>query len=532
MATTSNPKINIRLISPNVITAFGDRYDLLVGQKIATGTATAGALYEDVQSKTLTEIKTLFGINSELTNRILYHRIANKGVSHLSVIAVEDDVASDKATAYISITGTAATEDKSFKIAIVDKYQYSIALDVLTGTTPAELASAIISAIGELPTIPITAETTAVDGQVLLTATNGGSVGNNYGIEIIGDLPAGLSITSLAGAGFSGGATDPTVTDIFDVVGEQVYQNIGWPESWYNSLSVLETFLTNRINANNNIMDGIGMYGYSGTYATVKALADASNSMVCQPWGNNIVNTAIKNGNAFLFPADYHVAQIIGLDSRRLTSGSDVSDIVISTNGVNDSLGGPHLASKPYFNTPIIASPIAPSHELYTEEEQSELEVSGFSVIGVNRTRNTTILGPSVLPYKYDSAGNEDLTFHYLNYIRTGSVCREILFRLSKERFSQSRLTDEVIVPKYGMETPLSIKAHLLSVMRILMGIALVRGGASNERLISQNTTVEINLVTGTATVKSILPIVTQLRNINYTLQYNFTGETGTQIQF
>ena len=64
MSITANPKVNIQLIPANIVDAFGDRLDLLAGQMTGAGTATDGALYENVQAMTPTVINGLFGARS------------------------------------------------------------------------------------------------------------------------------------------------------------------------------------------------------------------------------------------------------------------------------------------------------------------------------------------------------------------------------------------------------------------------------------------------------------------------------------
>lgn len=532
MATTANPKGSAYLTPANVIDAFGDRYDLIVGQKTGAGTAVDGNMY-DITDWDNATIQTFFGSDSELTQRIMMFRQANSGVSHLFVIAKTDpSVAAAKSTLTI---GGPATEDNSFKIAIVDKYQYVVNVTVEDNDTDVAIATKIQTAINDIGA-PVVATINAAI--VTVTATNTGGVGDNYGIEIIGSLPAGVPI---ALTGFTGGGAYPVgyLTGIFDIVGEQIFQGISWPEHWYSDLQILEDFLETRFDVENNLLSGVGFYGYSGAYATVKAIVDASNSRVCYPIGNNIVDTAIKKGNAFLQPADYQVVYFMGIRSKRLTTGASISsDVIATTSQVTgiyagfDTIGGAHTASKPYFNTELKYTAIAPSAEFFTEEEQVALEESGYSVVGVNRASNAVIMGPVVCPYKIDTLGNPNITYHFLNYIDTGNACREILMRLARIKYAQSRLTDEALKEGFEMENAESIKSHLLFVMRQLMDIALVRAGSKNEKYISDNTTVTIDLSIGRADVTTKLPIVTQLRAIIYTLQYSFNLGAGATITF
>lgn len=607
MAIMANPKVNIQLLPANIVDAFGDRFDLLVGQKensatitaatiafvdsdpdtitdsgsgfitagfkagrpitvagsasndgtytiasVAAGTitlvagdsltveplgasvtittsdstSTDGDLYQNVQAMTPTQIEGLFGTRSELTNRIFQHRAGSDGVSRLDVIPKDDAGAAVAATGSIAFSGT-ATADRSFQIVVVDKFQYTITIDVLTGDSATDVGDAVVTALLALSNAPVIPSNST--GTVTFTATNAGTCGNFYGIEIIGDLPAGITAVL---TGFSGGATDPTLTSIFDVVGEQRYQGIGWPEHWLDEKNIIETFLEDRFTVVNDIQRGVGFIGKSDTFANYLAFVNGLNSRVLAFSGNDLIATANADGPANMQPADYGQSYFMGLRSKRLTTGALIGDDVIATTGRLDAIGGPHTASKPYFNSEMKRMAVVPESRLFTETEQQELEEAGATVIGVNRTQTAMIMGPVVLPYKTDPAGNTNITFHYLNYWDTGDVCTEILDNSARARFVQTRLTEGDVVSGYSMENAETIKAHFLDVYRTLANIALVQAGSEAEQFVSENITITIDLSTGMVNFDGPLPIVTQLRRIDYILQYAFTLDSGQQITF
>lgn len=524
MSVVSNPKVTIQLTAANIVDAFGERVDLLCGQQTAAATATSGQLYENVQANTVAEIEALFGIDSELTNRILQYRAGSDGFSRLDVIPIDDDGAATKATATVTFGGTTAGEDGTYYVTICDKYQYRMVIDVVTSDTPTDVGDALVAAITALDNIPVTAVNAA--GAVTITATNGGTVGNFYFTQVEGSI-SGLTTTL---AGFSGGATEPTLTGIFDVVGDQRYSGIGWPEHWADEINIVTAFLENRFNVSNAILDGVAFMGKSDTYANVNTYVDGRNDRVLVVGGNNVVAESLRDGTALEKQADYTLSYFMGVRSKRLTTGAPISDEIVATSGRLDNIGGPSLASLPYFNTEDkLASP-APASTLYTEIEQQELESSGYTVIGTNRANNSVIMGSVVTPYTTDSAGNSNVSFHYLNYIDTGSVCREIFFNSMKARFVQSRLTEGDVVSGRNIENAETIKAHILGVYRFLANLALVQAGTDAESYFSENTTVTINLAQRSATIDGVLPIVTQLGTINYVLQFSFTLESGQQI--
>src|SRR3546814_13885338 len=82
---------------------------------------------------------------------------------------------------------------------------------------------------------------------------------NYYGIKI--DLQ--VEGVTQALTGWTGGATDPTLTTIFDGITGIRYTGIGWPEYWVANLSIVKTLLEARFNAANEIADGTAFIGRS-----------------------------------------------------------------------------------------------------------------------------------------------------------------------------------------------------------------------------------------------------------------------------
>jgi hypothetical protein len=334
---------------------------------------------------------------------------------------------------------------------------------------------------------------------------------------------------------FSGGTGYPTdLTNIFNVVGDRRYNGVGWPEGWAADLDILERFLEDRFNTPDDILRGVGFIGRTDTYAQNLAYVTASNSRVIYYVGNNWVLDSNGGGyrQTIISPADYIASYFMGVRSRRLTPGAQIADNIISTVGRDDSRGGPHMASLPYFNTPIRGAVPGDASEQYSASDQDGLATAGFTVFGNNPAGTGVIMGRVVCPYKTDSSGNSNISFHKLNYFDIGDVCSEILQKASKARFSQSRLTSGDTIPGYSMENAATIKAHYMSIYRILADNVLVVKGPDAEKYVSDNLDINIDIPSGKVTVYSVLPIVVGLEEVDYTLQYSFGIGEGQQITF
>lgn len=527
MASIVYPRQQFTITAANVVDVFADRRDLICGQMTSAATATDGQRYEDLQDKTNAEIEGLFGINSQLANVIFQFLAGNKRKTKLDVIPKDDAGAATEAEGIVTFSGTSADADGTYKISIADKYAYTVTVDVLEGDTPTDIGDKLVSALAAYPRLPATAAN--VTGAVTFTATNAGTVGNSYLLEIEGEVE-GITVVL---TGFTGGATDPTVTNILDVVGdEDRYNSIVWPQSWDDDLSIPVDFQEARFQVDNVILNGMVFTGRHDTYANLLTFLDGYNERVLSIFGNDLVNTTVKKGAANSQEADYIAAYFAGLRARRFTPDADLSDIVVATDSPNDLLGGAHTASLPYFNTPFALMPVTPPSELFSHDEQKELAEAGFTVVGTNSAKTGVILGQAVTTYKTDPTGSPNESFHFLNYVDTGWTCEEVFLTASRAKYSQSRLTDGDLQPGYSMANAESIKAYVMSLYRQLAVIVLVRAGIINERYVSQNLTVTVSLIDGKVTILGPLPIVTQFREAIWSLQLNFSLTEGQQLVF
>jgi phage tail sheath gpL-like len=513
---TSNPNMTIQLTPALIVTAFADRRDLITGQLGAVATGVSGALNIDVHLLTTAQVKIKFGATSELTYRVLAWQFGNDGYSPLDVIGVDEAGGATAATSEYVVTGT-ATEDGTITVSAVDEKQFSIDVSISSGDINTVISAAINTALGTLTDPPFT--NAVVTDTVTLTAVDKGTGANSYGLKVSGNV-GGVSI---ALTGWTGGATSPTLTTILDPIAGQRYTGLSWPEAWFSDIDIPVDEFDSRFNVSNDILDGVVFTGHTDTFANNTSAVAPLNSQSLVVAGNNTIVETAQDGPAILIPADWAQAYFMGVRSKRLTPGAPVADDIISTSGPLDAFGGPHNASLPYFNTPMANVPVTAPTFLFSQLEQGFLEADGFSTFGVNTAGNTMISGVTVTTWTTDAAGNPNDSFHFLNFVDTGSVCREIFFRNLKATYAQSRLTEGDLIPGHSIANAESIKAELLRIYRILSNQALTQAGAEAESFFARNTTVTVDLAARLATIAGPLPIVTQLGVINYTLQFAFT---------
>lgn len=515
---TSYPRTTIQLQPDGIVTAYADRNDLIVGQLGAGASATSEALNTGIEVLTNAEIRTLVG-DDHLYNTIINWKEGNDNYSPLSVIGIDESGTGVAATASIAFTGT-ATADGTYTISCVDEKDFTVTVSVSSGDAAAAVGAAVDAAFDALTNYPPFVLSNAT-GTATFTASDVGTIGNKYSLKIDGTI-AGLSYTV---TGFASGANDPVLTSILDNIDGLRYTSIHWPENWSASTSVVTDVLDARFNASNDIMDGVAFMGYSETYANDLTLVGSLNSASLVIGGNNKISSADLKGSAIVQSADYTMAYFMGVESKRLTLNAPIASDIVAVNAPLDAIGGSHTASLPYFNTPLSGTPVTASTNLFSNTEQVALATAGFSTFGVNRAQNGMIMGEVVTTRTTDAAGNVNDSFRFLNYVRTGSVCREIFYNNLKATFAQSRLAEGQARPGYSVANEETIRAELNSIYRDLAEQALVESGPTAEQAFSANTTLSISKSTRTVTITSPLYIVTQLGTINYVLSLDFSIE-------
>jgi phage tail sheath gpL-like len=351
-----------------------------------------------------------------------------------------------------------------------------------------------------------------------LTAVQGGFEGNGISLSYSSTDPSYIAnITHMIG-----GSVNPTLTNIFDVVSKIRYQTIVWPSSY--DLSILQTFLDNRWNVNNNVLDGIGVLSKTDSYGNLITLLNSLNDQNIAIHCNKNISAQNLKGSA-LVELDYVIASEIGaINALRLTQDANISRYVISTRGLLDSIGGAAIASLPFFNTPMYDLPIVDQANEWTEEEVDGLKNAGGFVLGNNPSLSNIIFGEVVTTYKYDAASNLDDSFKYIEYVETASNVREYFYNNVRNRFAQSRLTAGDVIGGRNMANAGVISAYFDEMYSVLSGsnYVLTQAGEEAMSFFKNNKTVSVDISTGKATVTMIVPIVTQLRSIYAEMQITF----------
>ena len=491
---------------------------LFVGQKLASGTATQLTIIKDIPYDKSWD--TLFGAGSILAGMIRSAKEINVE-TRMDAVALDDNGASIVATSDITIVGTTSAETTlTLYVGSDTNHKYTISVASLSSETV--VAAAFETAINA--DVNRIVDPSAAAGVLTLTALNKGLEGNFIGLRLEGDLGGLTSITVPA---MAGGTLAPDVSTLPTLIGKERYNRIVMPSTY--DYSAIATWLDGRFNTENDIRDGVLIIGITDSVSNGKTLGDSKDNKSMAVHFNKLVSITDEWEGSALFELDYVLtSRIAAISSLRLTDDSNISRYTISTYGSKDAFGGMHMASKPYHNTPFFnLNPIESGFRFeLTDEEQEELNESGLFFLGNNRARTTVIAGDVVTTYKTNPiSGQPDGSFKYLNYVDTYSAIREYFVDNSRQRFAQSRLTPGDLIKDIDMANENTIRAYMTELYSDLNDYALTVGGPQAIRFFKDkhNLKVTLNYETGKATVNMVVPIVTQLREIEGVIRVSFT---------
>lgn len=190
---------------------------LLVGQKLASGTAISAAM---TQPNSTDEAKVLFGDRS--MGAQMYAAYRAKDTTTPVHCCMVDDASGTNATGGFTFTGP-ATETREMVLYVAGR---RIAIGVTSGMTAANIETAALAAFALTEDLPVSyagASGTGVDVTALHDGTMGNFIFLGHSLAAGERLPAGVGVTVTA---MSGGATDPSLTAVVTAMGDDQYNTI------------------------------------------------------------------------------------------------------------------------------------------------------------------------------------------------------------------------------------------------------------------------------------------------------------------
>jgi len=508
----SNPVVNFANNGASGVTASPMVKALIVNQKSASGTAISGKLYSNISNDT-NIYEGLFGKNSIMSACIKSFKAINK-YSQLDVISLDDNVGGVQATGNVTFTGTTAGVAGTIYVTIGSKKKHKYTLNVAFGATPDQIGDALAAAILADTYAPFTSVNTS--GDVAITFLHKGTIGNNISVHVEGSV-TGITLATTA---FAGGATDPVLTTLFDNIDSIKYKAIIYPCTY--DLDVLETLVESRVDYDNIDLAGVGFISKTDSKANLVTLGEAYNSRALIIHGNEVNNNTLFKGSTIKEFDDVIITNFVAIDLLRLTPNAVIGSGYIASVELNDNIGGPSLASYPYYNTPLFDLPVIEDGDGFTRSEVKELKDAGVFVMSNNVAGTTLITDQVVTTYKTNALGIVDDSFKYLNYIRTYNEATAYQFTRLKAELN-TRLTQGTSVAGYSDINEVGIKAIMKDSYIELSGgtYYLCPRGISSEtgkdiiKEYENNLSINISYTTGIISISQILPILVQARIIN-----------------
>jgi len=235
---------------------------VLVGNKLASGSAVAGTLYGPdtaVPVSSEEDVIALFGVGSDLHQMFRQFTSVNK-VTALYFCPVAEGGSAAAATGTLTATGT-ATANGTLKVFVGSQ---EVQVSIVTGDTPTVVAASIAAAVNGRARAAAGATSSA--GVATLTAKTKGTKGNSLklGTAMVG--ATGVSVAA-SGAVLSGGTVDDNISDALTrLSGEYFPYVVSSSDDAANALLLKNFILSEALPMSGNRMSAY--IGHIGSLAT------------------------------------------------------------------------------------------------------------------------------------------------------------------------------------------------------------------------------------------------------------------------
>lgn len=406
---------------------------LVIGQKLAAGTAPAGA---PVRVTSADEAVQLFGRGSMLAAMCAAF-LANNPVAEMTAFPLSDNGAGVAATKTITITGPATAAGTLNVLVGGRRVQVAVADD----DTATEVATAVAAAINANADLPVTAASAA--GVVTATSRHKGEAGQGLDIRVnyrAGEVtPAGLTVAVAAGVNGTG---NPDASTAFDVIGDEWFNTFVLPYTDAANLDAFDAELADRFGPL-RMIDGLAFSAAAGAHGTLTALGNGRNSPHVTIGGIKGSPTPTwETAAAYAGQVSYHGA----IDPARP------------------------------FQTLALKGVLAPAvADRFSRAERNLLLADGISTFTVDQGGNVLIERP-VTTFQTNAFGLPDTAYLDVNTLLTLSYLRWSMRARLASKFPRHKLASDGTLygPGQAVVTPKVIRAELVSLFGDWMDLGLV----------------------------------------------------------
>jgi phage tail sheath gpL-like len=472
------PGVYVTLDNSLANTALGGSFKtVIIGQKIAAGTATAETL---VQVFSDADAKEKFGVGSVLAN-MFSNWFANNAFNEVYAIALADAGGAVANQTDATITGTATASGSIALYINGTRYQYAVA----TGDTNAAIATGIAALVNLDVDISVIAVGNA--GVAEFTGKNGGLLSDQVDIRVNQNegeaLPAGITIDI---AESQAGATDPDITDAIAALPDELFNLLVNPYTDATSLTALTTELDRRW-GNTVQIDGHAIQAFKGTSSTVATKGDTLNSE----------HLTMMDAGKLTMEPEYFWAAVTG---GQMAGSASVDP------------------ARPFRSLEMagVTGDDPTDRRSFTESNTILLSGTSTHLVGNDGTARIERL---VTTYKTNGVGAEDTSYQNTNTMFNLSFLRQSFITRMLSRFPRHKLAEDGTVFGSGqaIATPAVVKGEIIQLYREWITLGLVQ----DLDTFSDSLSVEIDSVNRSRVNVTMQPeLVGQFYQIDNTLQF------------
>jgi phage tail sheath gpL-like len=424
---------------------------LLVGVKLAAGSAPVDV---PIAISSQAQADDAFGEGSMLA-RMFTAFFANNFAHEVYGLPVAEPGAGVTASGTITVTGPATGAGTLYVYIAGQRVELAVAVD----DTAVEVAQALVAAINDLATLPVTASAASDGAVVTLTCKWKGESGNdirmqdNYlGVNGGERMPAGIALAYSGSNFLTGGTAAPDFAAAIANLGDEPYEFVAMPFTDTTSLSDWNT-----------------EYGFSdtGRWGWMRQTYGHLFSAYRDTYANLLVWGATQNSG---------LLSVIAMETAAPSPKWEWS-AAYTAKAARALLNDP---ARPLQTLELLSLKPAPKHQRFSKTELNNLAGNGLATANVNPNGNVALLRESTT-YQLNSYGQGDDAYELVTTLATLARLFRDLQHAVTSKWPRHKLADDGtrFGPGQAIVTPKIIKAELIAQYRIAEFNGLVENAAA-----------------------------------------------------
>lgn len=478
---TIDPIANLTLKPEDPLYKADSVKPLIIAQGLGAG-FTSGNIYK--LNNNFEDYEALLGAGSQACNAVKAFKMVDV-YTELSIIPISDNGSGVAATGSIAFT-VSNPKIGILEVIVSDGIFDKYTLNILTTSTATTIGDDLVAQITANKNSSVTAVNST--GTITFTAKNKGTAMNMATILING-IVSGVSYTITA---FSGGATDPVITNVLDKIAEAQYDLI-FPKHF---LSVAKAHLDAKWNTPDLSIESVGHFDDVDTYANItSSLApNTLNTKTIQKGCVKLVNNSNHKGSSIPVQPLILTAYRIAINTLRVFTDAPISRYMLGGN----IRGGVDKLGIPYHNIILADLPVLVEGTNWSTTERKAINDLGGSVYGIDDTGTYTLTSKYLMTcYKKATESADGNTYYNLNKVHTSRFVKGTFYKRIKKDWSQAGMVNGQApnIPDNKYIDKQSFKAWMSGIYKELSEFGIVQPDKIDDFL--KSIVLNINTATG-----------------------------------